>query len=121
MTSRACAGSDCALWNKPLHMLIDSRSRLSIPSRRSPMKVSKLSEVPRQSMSRATKFFHGAEHVSRQGLTDESKEVSVITRISAHNRSRTSQSRCGCSGCYQGHSRQHLHLLVRDVMQTAEA
>jgi quercetin dioxygenase-like cupin family protein len=41
------------------------------------MKVSKLSEVPRQSMSRATKFFHGAEHVSRQGLTDESKEVSV--------------------------------------------
>src|ERR1700737_714283 len=77
MTSRACAGSDCALWNKPLHMLIDSRSRLSIPSRRSPMKVSKLSEVPRQSMSRATKFFHGAEHVSRQGLMDESKEVSV--------------------------------------------
>jgi len=41
------------------------------------MKVSKLSEVPRQSMSRATKFFHGAEHVSRQGLTDESEEVSV--------------------------------------------
>ena len=41
------------------------------------MKVSKLSEVPRQSMSRATKFFHGAEHVSRQGLTEESKEVSV--------------------------------------------
>jgi quercetin dioxygenase-like cupin family protein len=41
------------------------------------MKLSKLSEVPRQSMSRATKFFHGAEHVSRQGLTEESKEVSV--------------------------------------------
>jgi quercetin dioxygenase-like cupin family protein len=41
------------------------------------MKVSKLSEVPRQSMSRGTKFFHGAEHVSRQGLTEESKEVSV--------------------------------------------
>ena len=41
------------------------------------MRVSKLSEVPRQSMSRATKFFYGAEHVSRQGLTDESKEVSV--------------------------------------------
>jgi hypothetical protein len=41
------------------------------------MKVSKLSEVPRQSMSRATKFFLGAEHVSRQGLTDESKEASV--------------------------------------------
>src|SRR5260370_37445902 len=58
-------------------MLTDSRSRLASPARRSPMKVSKLSEVPRQSMSRATKFFHGAEHVSRQGLTDESKEVSV--------------------------------------------
>ena len=41
------------------------------------MKSSKVSEVPRQSMSRATKFFHGAEHVSRQGLTDDSKEVSV--------------------------------------------
>ncbi len=41
------------------------------------MKVSKMSQVPRQSMSRATRFFHGAEHVSRQGLTDESKEVSV--------------------------------------------
>src|SRR5260370_9224146 len=58
-------------------MLTDSRSRLASPSRRSPMKVAKLSEVPRQSMSRATKFFHGAEHVSRQGLTDESTEVSV--------------------------------------------
>ena len=41
------------------------------------MKVSKVSDVPRQSMNRATKFFHGAEHVSRQGLTEESKEVSV--------------------------------------------
>jgi hypothetical protein len=46
-----------------------------ISSRRRSMKVAKVSEVPRQSMSRATKFFHGAEHVSRQGLTDESKEV----------------------------------------------
>ena len=42
------------------------------------MKVRKISDVPRQGMgSRGPNYFHGAEHVSRQGLTDESEEVSV--------------------------------------------
>jgi quercetin dioxygenase-like cupin family protein len=41
------------------------------------MKVKKMSEVPAQGMARAANFFHGADNVAVQSLTQESNDFNV--------------------------------------------